>query len=115
MLDGRVRSESTLPVPRRLTASAISPRQPRNRDGWFPHAATPKPLAVLAEGDGDPEAVFGLDAMLDDIMLYWLPNTGTASARLYWEARQESASTSRRSVVAIGRPGQTCARRRTRR
>lgn len=24
--------------------------------------------------------------MLDNIMLYWLPNTGTSSARLYWES-----------------------------
>ena len=25
------------------------------------------------------------DEMLDDITLYWLTNTGTSSARLYWE------------------------------
>jgi epoxide hydrolase len=24
--------------------------------------------------------------MLDDIMLYWLPNAGASSARLYWES-----------------------------
>ena len=29
-----------------------------------------------------------LDAMLDDIMLYWPPNTGASSARLYWEGMQ---------------------------
>src|SRR5262249_60888681 len=25
------------------------------------------------------------DEMLDDVTLYWLTNTGTSSARLYWE------------------------------
>lgn len=50
-------------------------------------------FADVSDGDGDPEAVFGLDAMLDDIMLYWLPNAGASSARLYWEAAQEGAST----------------------
>lgn len=40
----------------------------------------------VSDSDGDPERVFTLDDMLDDIMLYWLPNTGATSARLYWEA-----------------------------
>jgi pimeloyl-ACP methyl ester carboxylesterase len=35
---------------------------------------------------GAPEDVFSYDDMLDNIMLYWLPNTGTSSARLYWES-----------------------------
>jgi len=35
---------------------------------------------------GDAEALFTLDEMLDDIMLYWLPGTGASAARLYWEA-----------------------------
>jgi pimeloyl-ACP methyl ester carboxylesterase len=34
---------------------------------------------------GDAEASLTLDEMLDDIMLFWLPNTGTSAARLYWE------------------------------
>jgi len=37
---------------------------------------------------GNAEASFSLDYMLDDIMLYWLPNTGASSARLYWEMVQ---------------------------
>lgn len=28
--------------------------------------------------------------MLDDISLYWLTNTGTSAARLYWENRNEN-------------------------
>jgi pimeloyl-ACP methyl ester carboxylesterase len=34
---------------------------------------------------GDPERSLTRDEMLDDITLYWLTNTGTSSARLYWE------------------------------
>ena len=37
---------------------------------------------------GDAEASFALDEMLDDIMMYWLPNSGASSARLYWEMTQ---------------------------
>lgn len=35
---------------------------------------------------GDPCNALGLDEMLDNIMLYWLPAAGTSSARLYWES-----------------------------
>jgi epoxide hydrolase len=43
----------------------------------------------VSESGSNPESVFTLDQMLDDIMLYWLPNTGASSARLYWEGMQE--------------------------
>lgn len=46
----------------------------------------------VSDSDGDPEALFGMDAMLDDIMLYWLPNTAASSARLYWEAAQAGSA-----------------------
>ena len=36
--------------------------------------------------NGAPEDALSRDAMLDNIMLYWLPATGTSSARLYWES-----------------------------
>lgn len=36
--------------------------------------------------DGEPEKALTRDEMLDNIMLYWLSNTGTSSARLYWES-----------------------------
>lgn len=39
-----------------------------------------------ADCDGEPENALSHDEMLDNIMLYWLPNTGTSSARLYWES-----------------------------
>jgi pimeloyl-ACP methyl ester carboxylesterase len=34
---------------------------------------------------GHPEKELTRDEMLDDITLYWVTNTGTSSARLYWE------------------------------
>lgn len=34
---------------------------------------------------GHPDRELTFDEMLDDITLYWLTNTGTSSARLYWE------------------------------
>ena len=41
---------------------------------------------------GDAEASFTLDEILDDIMMYWLPNSGASSARLYWEMTQSGWS-----------------------
>lgn len=36
--------------------------------------------------DGHPENVLTRNELLDNLMLYWLPGTGAASARLYWES-----------------------------
>ena len=46
----------------------------------------------VSDSGGQPERVFSLDAMIDDMMLYWLPNAGASSARLYWEGMQEMAA-----------------------
>ena len=46
-------------------------------------------LQDVSDSGGHPERVFKLDEMIDDIMLYWLPNAGPSSARLYWETAQE--------------------------
>lgn len=35
---------------------------------------------------GHPENVLTRDELLDQVMLYWLPNSATSSARLYWES-----------------------------
>ncbi|GHA44666.1 hydrolase [Streptomyces tauricus] len=43
----------------------------------------------VTDSEGNPEAVVPRDEILDDIMMYWLPNAGPSSARLYWEARRE--------------------------
>jgi epoxide hydrolase len=34
----------------------------------------------------DPRSQLSRDAILDNLMLYWLPRTGASSARLYWES-----------------------------
>ncbi|VVN97253.1 epoxide hydrolase family protein [Pseudomonas fluorescens] len=39
--------------------------------------------------EGRLESILSLDEILDNIMLYWLPNTATSSARLYWESFRE--------------------------
>ncbi len=36
--------------------------------------------------DGHPENVLSKDELLDNVMLYWLTNSGASSARLYWES-----------------------------
>ena len=36
--------------------------------------------------DGHPENVLTRDELLDNVMLYWLTDSGASSARLYWEA-----------------------------
>ena len=41
---------------------------------------------------GDAEASFTRDELLDNIMIYWLTNTGASSARLYWELGQSKWS-----------------------
>jgi pimeloyl-ACP methyl ester carboxylesterase len=42
-------------------------------------------FAAWTDSDGEPERSLTKDEMLDDITLYWLTNTGTSSARSYWE------------------------------
>jgi pimeloyl-ACP methyl ester carboxylesterase len=42
-------------------------------------------FADWTDSGGDPERALTRDEMLDDVTLYWLTNSGTSSARLYWE------------------------------
>lgn len=42
----------------------------------------------ISDSGSNVESVFDLDTIIDNIMLYWLPNTGASSARLYWETMQ---------------------------
>lgn len=49
-------------------------------------------LWAWTDNQGTPEDVFSLDEMLDNIMLYWLPGTGTSSGRLYWESMNSAGS-----------------------
>jgi pimeloyl-ACP methyl ester carboxylesterase len=41
------------------------------------------------DNDGNPEDALKLDAMLDDISLYWFTGTAASSARLYFESYQK--------------------------
>jgi pimeloyl-ACP methyl ester carboxylesterase len=43
---------------------------------------------------GEPEAALGKDAILDNITLYWLTNTGPSSGRIYWENNASAAKLS---------------------
>lgn len=42
--------------------------------------------------DGHPEKVVTRDELLDNVMMYWLPDAGASSARLYWESFGKGAS-----------------------
>ncbi|CAF1028741.1 unnamed protein product [Didymodactylos carnosus] len=43
------------------------------------------------DNKGNPSDALQLDEMLDNITLYWLTNTGTSSARIYWECQAAGA------------------------
>lgn len=48
---------------------------------------------------GNPATVFTNDELLDNIMMYWVPATGTSAARLYWESF--AAATSYQGPVPV--------------
>ena len=58
-------------------------------------------LHAWTDDGGTPEQLFTVDEMLDNIMLYWLPNAATSSARLYWESLAD-ASMARATDLPIG-------------
>ncbi len=53
------------------------------------YALTDSPAGLAAwmydYNNGEPERLLTKDEMLDDVTLYWLTNSATSSARLYWE------------------------------
>ena len=53
---------------------------------------------------GDPERSLTRDQMLDDITLYWLTNTGTSSAQLYWDNVAGDRRTSNFNAVDVSIP-----------
>lgn len=42
-----------------------------------------------SDSGGEPERAIDINALIDDIMLYWLPNAGPSSVRFYWEGIRE--------------------------
>jgi pimeloyl-ACP methyl ester carboxylesterase len=71
----------------------------RTKPQTIGYALTDSPAALCAwiyekyaswmDCDGDPETVVTREALLDNVMLYWLPGTGASAARLYWESLQK--------------------------
>jgi pimeloyl-ACP methyl ester carboxylesterase len=53
---------------------------------------------------GNAEKVLTRDEMLDDITLYWLTNTGTSSARLYWENNNNNFNAVEQMTADISMP-----------
>ncbi len=49
--------------------------------------------------NGHPENIFEKDELLDNVMLYWVTETATSSARLYWESFGK-----RRTTPKVGVP-----------
>ena len=51
--------------------------------------------------DGDLSTVLTREALLDNLMLYWLPGTGASAARLYWESFAEVQTLFRGSLTDV--------------
>jgi pimeloyl-ACP methyl ester carboxylesterase len=54
--------------------------------------------------DGNAERSLTKDEMLDDITLYWLTNTGTSSAQLYWENNTNNFNVKEQKTAEISVP-----------
>jgi pimeloyl-ACP methyl ester carboxylesterase len=58
------------------------------------YALTDSPVGLAAwvfdYNNGEPERLLARDEVLDDVTLYWLTNSATSSARLYWETSGQS-------------------------
>src|SRR5262245_21648845 len=58
------------------------------------YALTDSPVGLAAfiydYNNGEPARLLQRDDVLDDITLYWLSNTATSAARLYWETAGQS-------------------------
>jgi pimeloyl-ACP methyl ester carboxylesterase len=71
-------------------------KQQSTRPQTLGYGLTDSPVGQLAwilekfwawtDNDGHPESALDRDAMLDDVMMYWITASATSSARLYWES-----------------------------
>jgi pimeloyl-ACP methyl ester carboxylesterase len=71
-------------------------------------ALTDSPAGLAAfmydYNDGEPERLLNRDDFLDNVTLYWLTNTATSAARLYWETGGQSvilAAAQKTSEIAL--------------
>lgn len=51
--------------------------------------------------NGHPENVLTRDELLDNIMLYWLTNSGASSGRLYWESFNRAFGSGQENTVKL--------------
>jgi pimeloyl-ACP methyl ester carboxylesterase len=60
------------------------------------YALTDSPAGLAAwiydYNDGEPERLLAKDDVLDDVTLYWLTNSATSAARIYWETAGQSVT-----------------------
>lgn len=61
-------------------------------------------IAEWSDSNLHPEDVIGLDAILDDLTLYWLTNTGASSSRFYWENNNNNFSSAAQKTREINVP-----------
>ncbi|MGB3105132.1 MULTISPECIES: epoxide hydrolase family protein [Sphingobacterium] len=61
-------------------------------------------IAEWSESNLQPEKVISRDAILDDITLYWLTNTGASSSRFYWENNNNNFSSEHQQTKRIKIP-----------
>ncbi len=52
--------------------------------------------------DGKPENIVSMDELLDNVMMYWLPNAGASSARIYWESFGNNSAGSDKIELPVG-------------
>jgi pimeloyl-ACP methyl ester carboxylesterase len=61
-------------------------------------------FAAWTYTDGQPERELSKDDMLDDITLYWLTNSATSSAQLYWENNNNNFNATNQKTAEIALP-----------
>jgi epoxide hydrolase len=59
-------------------------------------------LCTWSDCDGDPENVFTRDQMITNVMTYWVTQSITSSARLYWELQHTGERAPERVEVPTG-------------
>jgi epoxide hydrolase len=90
-------------------------REHATRPQTIGYALVDSPVALCAwiiekfrawtDCDGHPENALTRDELLDNLMLYWLPDTGASAARLYWQSiRQVNAWISGEARDTVGVP-----------
>lgn len=71
---------STMMVTRPQTVGYALADSPVGQAAWMYDK-----IAQWTYSDGEPERVLTRDEILDDISLYWLTNSATSAAQIYWE------------------------------